>query len=74
MLFFDNDRDYEVVGVFSDKTGKKVVKKRLCHNTSRKEAKQGMHNYLVRSFADQMDYHKPIKIKTNMCNKKGRLF
>lgn len=62
MLFTTIPRDYEVVGVFEDNTGKKVTKTSICHNTSKRAAKERMKHYIVSSFSDTLNIHKPIKV------------
>lgn len=64
MLFLSGIRDYEVIGVFEDNNGQRVIKKRICHNVSRREAKNAMKKYIVSSFSSTLNIHKPIKIDT----------
>ncbi|MGR3741327.1 hypothetical protein [Companilactobacillus sp. DQM5] len=64
MLFFGNARDYEVTCIFKNIEGQEITKKRICHNVSRREAREGMKHYIFRSYSDSMDIHKPIKIDT----------
>lgn len=66
MLFFDSARDYEVTCSFRNIEGKQIVKKRICHNVSKREAKEGMKHYIFRSYSDSLDIHKPIKIDTKV--------
>lgn len=64
MLFLSSIRDYEVIGIFEDNTGKRVIKRRICHNVSRREAKSAMKKYIVSSFSNTLNINKPIKIDT----------
>lgn len=62
MLFFGNHGDYEVTCNFLDKKGQRIAKKRICHNTSKKEARDGMMNYITNQFSESIDIAHPIKV------------
>ncbi|GKQ42185.1 hypothetical protein RD055328_01080 [Companilactobacillus sp. RD055328] len=64
MFLFDRAKDYEVTCVFKDNSGQKITKKRVCHNVSRREAKEGMKHYIFRSYSNSMDVRQSLKIET----------
>lgn len=62
MLFFGNHGDYEVTCNFLNKEGQAMAKKRICHNVSKKEARDGMRDYVTNRFSDIIDVAHPIKV------------
>ncbi|WP_099974422.1 MULTISPECIES: hypothetical protein [Lactobacillaceae] len=70
MLFFGNDNgDYEVTCQFHSKSGQSIAKKRVCHNVSKKEAREGMMSYITRTFSETIDCTAPIKIIASKTSK-----
>ncbi|MFC6322879.1 hypothetical protein [Companilactobacillus baiquanensis] len=62
MLFFGNHGDYEVTCKFLNKEGQRIAKKRVCHNVSKKEARDGMRDYITNRFSDTIDVAQPIRV------------
>ena len=56
MLFAAHLRDYEVVGQYTDKWGHRHDSSRVCHQMTKREARDAMQRYLV-------DLDAPIKVK-----------
>jgi hypothetical protein len=45
-----------------NKEGQRIAKKRVCHNVSKKEARDGMRDYITNRFSDTIDVAQPIRI------------
>ncbi|KRK98357.1 MULTISPECIES: hypothetical protein [Companilactobacillus] len=69
MLFFGNHGDYEVTCNFLSKEGQTIAEKRICHNTSKKEARDGMREYITNRFSDIIDVAHPIKVVAKLTTK-----
>ena len=69
MLFFGNHGDYEVTCNFLSKEGQTIAKKRICHNVSKKEARDGMRDYVTNRFSDIIDVAHPIKVVAKLATK-----
>ena len=69
MLFFGNHGDYEVTCNFLSKEGQTIAEKRVCHNVSKKEARDGMRDYVTNRFSDIIDVAHPIKVVAKLTAK-----
>ncbi|EGF48151.1 hypothetical protein AAULR_19256, partial [Lacticaseibacillus rhamnosus MTCC 5462] len=55
MLFAAHLRDYEVVGQYTDKWGHRHDSSRVCHQMTKKEARDAMQRYLLQHYSDSVD-------------------
>ena len=51
------------------KEGQTIAEKRICHNTSKKEARDGMRDYITNRFSDIIDVAHPIKVVAKLTTK-----
>ena len=63
MLFAAHLRDYAVTGQYTDKWGQRHDSARVCHQMTKKEAREAMQRYLLQHFSDSVDLSAPIKVK-----------
>ena len=66
MLFAAHLRDYEVVGQYTDKWGHRHDSSRVCHQMTKKEARDAMQRYLLQHYSDSVDLNAPNKVKVQV--------
>lgn len=63
MFFINQVGDYKVTGTCEDHAGHKIAENRICHNMSKREAKQEMKLHLMQRYANAINLSVPIRVK-----------